>query len=96
MTAYDIVIKPHITEKTHKDFEAKKYVFRVAVQANKYQIKTAVEEIFKVRVKSVHTINARGKLRRRGKDSGYTPSFKKAIVQLSADSTAIKEFEGLA
>jgi large subunit ribosomal protein L23 len=92
---YDIIIKPHLTEKAYDGFAAKKYVFKVSRNADKTEIKKAVEEIFKVKVKSVNTVNVRGKLKTQGRTSGYTPDYKKAIVQLTADSTAIKEFEGL-
>ena len=96
MTSYDIIISPHLTEKSYADFANKKYVFRVRRDANKYQIKAAVEEIFKVKVAKVNTVNVRGKLKRQGRTEGMTPKFKKAIVQLTADSAVIKEFEGLA
>jgi len=95
MTAYDILKRPLLTEKTHKDFEKKKYVFEVDSRATKLQIKAAVEEIFKVKVQKVNTANVRGKLKRQGRTEGFTSKFKKAIIQLSEKSPAIKEFEGL-
>ena len=95
MNAYDVIKRPHLTEKAYDGFAAKKYVFRVHPDADKTEIKKAVEEIFKVKVKSVNTINVRGKFKTQGRTSGYTSSFKKAVVQLTEDSAAIKEFEGL-
>ena len=95
MNAYDILLKPHLTEKAYAGFADKKYVFRVHPDADKTMIKRAVEEIFKVKVQSVNTVNVRGKYKTQGRTSGYTPDFKKAVVQLTAESAAIKEFEGL-
>ena len=95
MTAYDIILRPHLTEKAYGGFAGKKYIFKVHPDADKTQIKRAVEEIFKVKVESVNTINQRGKYKTQGRTSGYTSSFKKAIVQLTKESAAIKEFEGL-
>ena len=74
---------------------SKKYVFEVAKSANKTQIKLAIEEIFEVSVESVHTVNCKGKLKRMGRSQGYTPDYKKAIVQLKKDSKAIAFFESL-
>lgn len=95
MTAYDIIKKPLLTEKAYKDFAAKKYVFAVDSRANKLQVKAAVEEIFKVKVEKVNTANMRGKLKVQGRTKGFTSKYKKAIVQLTEESPAIKEFEGL-
>ena len=95
MTAYDIIKKPLLTEKAYKDFAAKKYVFQVDSRATKLMIKAAVEEIFKVKVDKVNTMNVRGKLKRQGRTEGFTSKYKKAIVQLTEKSPAIKEFEGL-
>ena len=95
MTAYDIIKKPLLTEKAYKDFATKKYVFQVDSRATKFMIKAAVEEIFKVKVDKVNTMNVRGKLKRQGRTEGFTSKYKKAIVQLTDKSPAIKEFEGL-
>ena len=95
MTAYDIIKRPLLTEKAYKDFAAKKYVFEVDSRANKLQIKSAIEEIFKVKVEKVNTANVRGKLKRQGRTEGFTSKLKKAVVQLTEKSPAIKEFEGL-
>ena len=96
MTAYDIIQKPLLTEKAYGGFANKKYIFKVDKRADKTQIKRAVEEIFKgAKVKSVNTVNVRGKYKAQGRTSGYTPDFKKAIVQLTEDSAPLKEFEGM-
>jgi len=70
-----------------------KYSFEVDRNATKPQIKRAIEEIFNVRVTAVHTMNVRGKLRRRGRQYGYTADWKKAIVTL-AEGDRIDLFEG--
>ena len=95
MEARDIIISPILTEKSYQDIANKKYVFRVAKSANKTEIKNAVESIFEVSVESVHTINCRGKKKRMGRYEGFTPAYKKAIVQLKQDSKAIAFFESL-
>lgn len=95
MEARDIIISPILTEKSYQDIANKKYVFRVAKAANKTEIKLAVESIFEVSVESVNTVNCRGKKKRMGRYEGYTPAYKKAIVQLKEDSKAIAFFESL-
>ncbi len=95
MFAQDIIIRPVMSEKTYADFANKKYTFEVTKNANKTQIKQAVEEIFKVKVKSVNTANVYGKIKRQGKYQGLTGSYKKAIVQLTADSKSIEFFDSL-
>ena len=94
-TAQDIIIAPVITEKSMSGIADKKYTFKVAKDANKYQIADAVRELFKVDVAKVNTINVRGKARRMGRYMGYTASWKKAIVTLTADSKPIEFFDGL-
>ena len=94
-TAQDIIIAPVITEKSMSVIADKKYTFKVAKDANKIEIAQAVEEIFKVKVAKVNTISVRGQARRMGRYSGYTPSWKKAIVTLKADSKTIEFFDGL-
>lgn len=96
MTAYDIIIKPILSEKSYDGIHHKKYTFEVMPSATKTQIKMAVEEIFKVKVAKVNTLNVTGKIKRMGKTQGRTSSFKKAVVQLTADSKAIEFFESLA
>ena len=95
MHTRDIIIAPVITEKSMEGIASKKYTFKVAKDANKILIAQAIEEIFKVKVAKVNTINVRGKLRRYGRNQGYTPSWKKAIVTLTEDSKAIEFFEGM-
>ena len=95
-TAYDIIIKPVITEQSMEATEDKKYVFQVAIDANKVEIKKAVEEIFGVKVAKVNTLNMQGKLKRMGaRPAGRRPSWKKAMVKLTADSKTIEFFEGM-
>ena len=95
MSAYDIILKPVITEGSMDATQEKKYTFKVAPDANKTQIKAAVEEIFGVEVAKVNIMNYDGKLKRMGRFAGYTPSYKKAIVTLTPDSKEIEFFQGL-
>ena len=95
MAAHDIIIKPLLSEKSYAGIKDKKYSFIVAKDANKTQIKLAVEEIFGVKVEKVNTANVRGKLKRQGKYEGYTPDYKKAIVKLTEDSKTIAFFDSL-
>ena len=93
MEARDIIQAPIITEKSMKlKEEFNKYTFRVNKNANKIQIKQAVEEIFKVKVLSVATINVLPKRKRVGQYQGYTQSYKKAICKV-ADGQKIEAFE---
>ena len=94
-TAYDIIIKPIITEQSMEATEEKKYVFQVAIDANKIEIKKAVEEVFGVKVEKVTTMRVLGKVKRMGANSGKRPDWKKAIVKLTADSKTIEFFDGL-
>ena len=95
MFAEDIIIKPVLTEKGYDGIADKKYAFIVKKDANKTEIKIAVEKIFGVKVANVNTVNCKGKLKRMGRNEGYTPDRKKAIVKLKADSKAIEFFESL-
>ncbi len=95
MLAQDIIIKPILTEKSYAEIANKRYHFKVAKNATKSQIKHAVEEIFKVKVASVNTINVFGKIKRQGRTQGLTGNYKKAIVTLSADSKSIEFFDSL-
>ena len=95
MEARDIIIRPLLTEKSYAEIATKKYVFIVAKNSNKTEIKLAVEKLFGVKVQSVNTINCHGKLRRMGRNEGYTPDYKKAIVQLKSDSKSIEFFDSL-
>jgi large subunit ribosomal protein L23 len=96
MKAYHHLIRGSIiTEKTHALKElGNKVTFKVAVKANKIEIRKAVEEIFKVKVLRVNTIRMRGKKKRMGRTEGVRPDWKKAIVTL-APGEKISGFEGL-
>ena len=94
-TPYDIIIKPIVTETSMMGMEEKKYTFQVAKDANKTEIKLAIEKIFDVKVDKVNTINCNGKKKRQGKFVGYRADWKKAIVKLAADSKEIEFFEGM-
>jgi len=93
--AQDIIIKPIITEASMDRIGDKVYTFKVAKDATKADIGRAVQELFKVSVKSVNTLNVKKKPKRLGVHAGYTAAWKKAIVTLTADSKAIEFFEGL-
>ena len=95
MFAEDIILKPLLTEKGYDGIADKKYTCIVKKSANKTQIKAAVEKLFDVKVESVNTVNCKGKKKRMGRNEGYTPDYKKAIVQLKADSKAIEFFNSL-
>ena len=93
--AEDIIVKPLLTEEGYDGIADKKYTFIVKKSANKTQIKLAVEKLFGVQVESVNTVNCKGKLKRMGRNQGYTPDYKKAIVQLKAESKTIEYFDSL-
>ena len=96
-SVYDVIIRPVITEQSMEDLDIKKYAFEVAKDANKVEIKKAIEEIFGVTVIKVNTLNVRGKEKRTGAyPKGKTASWKKAVVKLSEDSKNIELFEGMA
>ena len=93
---YDVILKPAVTEKSMNAMGEKKYTFLVHPEANKSQIKEAVEKMFDgAKVKTVNTMNMDGKTKRRGMTFGKTAKTKKAIVQLTADSKDIEIFAGL-
>ena len=95
-SAYDVVIRPVITEQSMEDMDIKKYVFEVAKDANKVEIAKAVEEIFGVTVIKVTTLHVRGKNKRVGNNpAGTSKSWKKAVVKLTEDSKTIEFFEGM-
>lgn len=82
---YDIVLSTIVTERStaqSEDSKHPKYTFVVAKDANKQQIKAAVEKIFNVRVTSVNTMNVKGKLKRLRMNRGMTPAWKKAVVTI--------------
>mgnify|MGYP006393106307 CR=1 FL=1 len=93
---YDVILKPIVTEKSMNAMGEKKYTFMVHPEANKSQIKEAVEKMLEgTKVKSVNTMNMDGKNKRRGMVVGKTAKSKKAIVALTEDSKDIEIFEGL-
>ena len=96
-SAYDVIIRPVLTEKSYADMSEKKYTFQVAITANKTEIKQAIETVFEgVKVESVNTMRTIGKIKRQGRYQGRTPEIKKAIVTLKPDSKPIPFFEGMA
>ena len=95
MVAHDIIVRPILSEKSYADIANKKYTFEVAKEATKTNVKKAVEEIFKVKVESVNISNVYGKIKRQGRTQGLTGNYKKAIVQLTADSKSIEFFDSL-
>ncbi len=94
--AYEVIKKPIISERSMDVAQEKKYTFEVAKEANKTEIKAAVEELFPgVEVKKVNISNYDGKVKRVGMHQGRTPQFKKAIVTLTEKSKEIEFFQGL-
>lgn len=92
---YDIIIKPIITEKSMSGMETNRYTFKVLKDANKTEIKLAIEEAFGVKVSKINTLNVKGKVKRQGKFIGKRADWKKAMVTLTADSKPIELFEGM-
>ena len=86
--AHDVIMRPLVTEKTLRIAERENaYTFQVARNANKIQIRTAIESLFNVKVIGVRTANHLGKSRRMGRYTGSTPSWKKAVVRLKDGDT---------
>lgn len=94
-TAYDVIIKPVISETSMDNAQEKKYTFKVATDANKTEVKLAIEEIFGVEVEKVNIMNVQGKVKRMGKSVGRTAASKKAIVTLTDKSKEIEFFQSL-
>ena len=94
-TAYDVVIRPIITESSMDLAAERKYAFKVDPRANKTEVKHAIEEIFDVDVAKVNIMNVNGKTKRLGRSGGKTADYKKAIVTLTPDSKEIEIFQGL-
>ena len=92
---YDVILRPIITEQSMEAVADKKYVFEVARDSNKVEIRKAIETIFKVKVLSVNTLNVKGKEKRMGVHKGYTSARKKAVVRLTEQSKPIEIFEGM-
>ncbi len=93
MLAHDIIRRPIITERSMDQVADRKYTFEVAKSANKIEIKKAIEEIFKVEVEKVTTMNYIGKPKRQGVFSGKRADWKKAVVKLKEGSKTIELFE---
>lgn len=91
----DIIVKPIISEHSMDQMVDRKYTFKVAKNANKIQIKQAVEKIFGVKVSDVNTMRMKGKPKRQGVHVGKRADWKKAIVKLTPDSKTIEFFEGM-
>ena len=92
--AYDIILKPVITEKSMEMLTQGKYTFKVAKDSNKIEIAKAVEALFPgVKVAKVNIMNVKGKKKRMGRYEGFTKKRRKAIVTLTAESKEIKFFE---
>jgi large subunit ribosomal protein L23 len=94
MNSYEILRRPVITEKSTMLAEMGQYVFEVARDANKIEIRRAVEEIFKVKVRAVNTMHVPGKERRMGRTKGFTSPWKKAVVTLQPGQR-IELFQGV-
>ena len=93
---HDIILRPVLTEKGYDGIADKRYVFEVAVDANKVEIKKALEAVFpSIKVARVNTLRTLGKIKRQGAHSGRTAEVKKAYVILAEDSKPIEFFEGI-
>ena len=99
MRAHDIIIKPILTEKSYAGIANKVYTFKVAKNANKVEIRKAIEEIFGVEVEKVNTLNVKGHTKsqntKQGRTVGKTSDYKKAVVTLKKDSKTIAFFDSL-
>ena len=96
MHNHDIIIKPIVSEKSMDQLADRKYTFKVAKNANKIEIKKAIEEVFGVKVEKITTSMVLGKVKRMGATSGKRADWKKAIVKLTEDSKTIEFFDGMA
>ena len=94
-SAHDVILRPIITEASMSRLADKKYTFEVASDANKIDIKKAIEEIFKVEVDKVNTISVKSKNKRVGYHLGKTSEWKKAIVTLKETSKTIEFFDSM-
>ena len=94
---HDVIIRPVLTEESYEGFPEKRYVFVVRTDANKTEIKLALESVFKgIKVDKVNTVRTMGKIKKQGRTQGRTPEIKKAYVTLTEDSKPIEFFEGMA
>ena len=87
MTAHEIIVRPIVSERSYAQMEENRYTFEVAKDANKYQIKDAVEELFDVKVVRVNTLNVKPKTKRVRYVAGKTRSWKKAVVTVAEGQT---------
>lgn len=94
MDARSVIIRPVVSEKSYVLASAGRYTFRVHPDANKTQIRQAVEALFEVDVVAVRTMSVKSKPKRRGYTSGRTRSWKKAVVQIKPGQQ-IPVFQGL-
>ena len=92
---YDVIKSPVVTERSMECAADRKYTFKVACDANKAEIKEAVEKIFGVTVEKVTTVNCSGKEKRMGVHTGFTAKSKKAYVKLTNESKTIEFFDGM-
>ena len=93
---HDVILRPVLTEKGYDGIEEKRYVFEVAISANKTEIKQALEAVFEgIKVEKVNTVRTIGKMKRQGRTQGRTAEIKKAYVILAEDSKPIEFFEGM-
>lgn len=92
---HDIILRPVMSEKAFSGIDDNRYVFEVAKDANKIEIKKAVEAVFDVKVASVNTLRTLGKIKRQGRYSGRTPEIKKAYVTLKDDSKTLDFYESM-
>jgi len=94
---HDVILRPVLTEKGYEGIEEKRYVFEVAISANKTEIKQALEAVFEgIKVEKVNTVRTIGKMKRQGRTQGRTAEVKKAYVKLAEDSKPIAFCEGMA
>jgi large subunit ribosomal protein L23 len=96
MNNHDIIIKPIVSEKSMDQLADRKYTFKVAMNANKIEIKKAIEDVFGVKVEKITTSMVIGKVKRMGATSGKRADWKKATVKLTADSKTIEVFDSMA
>jgi len=93
---HDVILRPVLSERAYEGLADKRYTFEVDKNANKIEIKQALETIFPIKVESVNTERILGKIKRQGKTQGRTPEVKKAFVTLKKDSKTIEFFDGMA
>lgn len=93
MESRNVILRPVITEASMANMDDKRYTFDVDTRATKTQVKSAVEDIFDVKVAKVNIMNVKGKKKRMGRYEGYTKKRRKAIVTLTANSKEIKLFD---